>query len=279
MGKAVLQHYCGNCNNILKEVKSELQLPHSIESCPHCSTLLSTTIQHRRLDQKPQSISTMFQKASKIPQLRFDIPKLDSILPFITLNQKLCITGIHTQQIIERLCVRAQLPCRYGGLNSKVLVIDGANSSDLYQCVDFAHQYGMDVKKVLSQIISSRTFTLYQLANIITHQLEDAIKQYDVKFVVISNLLHFFTNDPYLDTKEMKSILNQVLNSLQRIVNCIVVVSLGHPTQYDNMVMKLFSKIIQITESHNTLSAHIDDDGVQNSVIITKQELETIQQH
>ena len=276
MGKTVLQYYCGNCNNILKKVESEIQLSHSIESCPRCGTLLSNTIQNRPINKKLQSSSTVFQKASEIPKLILDIPKIDSILHFITPNQKLCIIGIHTQKIIERLCVRAQLPHRYGGLNSNVLLVDGANSSDFYQCVNFAQQYGMDTRKVLSQITSSRTFTVYQLANTIIHELKNAVKQYDTKFVVISNLLHFFTNDPYLDTKEMKAILKQIIKSLQRIENCVIVISLGFPTQYDDIVLDMFSKIIQITANHNALSVHINDDGIQNSVIMTKQDLEIV---
>ena len=98
----------------------------------------------------------LFQKASQIPKLTLDIPKLDSVLHFLTLGQKICISGIHVQKILEKICVRAQLPHRYGGLDSRVLLVDGANSSDLYQCVNFAQQYGLDVYKILDGIISSK---------------------------------------------------------------------------------------------------------------------------
>ncbi len=279
MGKAVLQYYCGNCSNVLKEVESEIQLSHSIEPCPYCGTLLSDTLQKRTVAQKPRLLSTVFQKASRLPKLTLDIPQLDQVLHFLTPNQVVCIAGIYTQKLIERLCVRAQLPHRYGGLDTTVLLIDGANSSDIYQCVDFAQQYGLDVKKVLSKIISSRSFTVYQLANLIINELENAIKQYDAKLVIISNLLHFFTNDPYLDTKEMKAILKQVIKSLQKIENCLVVVSLGFPTQYDEMVLQLFSKIIIINQSYHALSVNIKDGMTKNTVLLKNEELETIPQH
>jgi len=279
LGKAVLQYYCGNCSNVLKEVESEIQLSHSIEPCPYCGTLLSDTLQKRTVAQKPRLLSTVFQKASRLPKLTLDIPQLDQVLHFLTPNQEVCIAGIYTQNLIERLCVRAQLPHRYGGLDTTVLLIDGANSSDIYQCVDFAQQYGLDVKKVLSKIISSRSFTVYQLANLIINELENAIKQYDAKLVIISNLLHFFTNDPYLDTKEMKAILKQVIKSLQKIENCLVVVSLGFPTQYDEMVLQLFSKIIIINQSYHALSVNIKDGMTKNTVLLKNEELETIPQH
>jgi len=279
VGTAISQYYCGNCSNVLKEVESEIQLSHSIEPCPYCGTLLSDTLQKRALAQKPRLLSTVFQKASRLPKLTLDIPQLDQVLHFLTPHHKVCIAGIYTQKLIERLCVRAQLPHRYGGLDTTVLLIDGANSSDLYQCVDFAQQYGLDVRKVLRKVISSRSFTVYQLANLIINKLESAIKQYDAKLVVISNLLYFFTNDPYLDTYEMKVILKQVIKSIQKIENCLVVVSLGFPTQYDEMVLQLFSKIIRINQSYNTLSIHINNDGSQNTVLLKREELETIPQH
>ena len=278
MNKTLLQYYCGHCNNILKEIDSEI-FPSSIEPCPFCGTLLSDSLQQRRLLHTISAPSIVFQKASQIPKLTFDIDKIDSILHFITTNQKICIAGIHTQKIIERLCVRAQLPHRYGGLNSKVLLIDGANNSDLYQCVDFAQQYGLDAKKILSGIISCRTFTVYQLANLIVHELQNAIKQHGVKIVIITHLLNFFTNDPYLNSHEMQKILRTVVNSLKKIQNCLVVISLGLPTQFDGMLLQLFSRTIKLKQSYNALSVHINDMGKVHSVLLDDNILENISQH
>ena len=278
MNKTLLQYYCGHCNNILKEIDSEI-FPSSIEPCPFCGTLLSDSLQQRRLLHTISAPSIVFQKASQIPKLTFDIDKIDSILHFITTNQKICIAGIHTQKIIERLCVRAQLPHRYGGLDSKVLLIDGANSSDLYQCVDLAQQYGLDAKKILSGIISCRTFTVYQLANLIVHELQNAIKQYGAKIVIITHLLNFFTNDPYLNSHEMQKILRTVVNSLKKIQNCLVVISLGLPTQFDGMLLQLFSRTIKLKQSYNALSVHINDMGKVHSVLLDDNILENISQH
>jgi hypothetical protein len=278
VNKTLLQYYCGHCNNVLKELDSEIPTS-SVEPCPFCGTLLSDSLQQRRMLHKITTPSVVFQKASKIPKLTFDIDKIDSILHFITTNQKICIAGIHTQKIIERLCVRAQLPHRYGGLDSKVLLIDGANSSDLYQCVDFAQQYGLDAKKILSGIISCRTFTVYQLANLIVHELQNAIKQYDAKIVIITHLLNFFTNDPYLNSHETQKVLQTVVMSLKKIQNCLVVISLGLPTQFDGMLLQLFSRTIKIKQSHNTLSVHINDMGKIQSVLLDEGLLETIPQH
>ena len=279
MNKTLLQYYCGHCNNVLKEIDTEIGLIQSIEPCPFCGTLLSDSLQHRKMNIVPRLPSIVFQRASQLPKLTFDIDKIDSVLQFLTPNHKLCIAGIHTQKLVERLCVRAQLPCRYDGLDSKVLLVDGANSSDLYQCVDFAQQYGLDVKKILSGIISCRTFTVYQLANLIVNELSGTIKQYGVKIVIITHLLHFFTNDPFLNPDEIQQILKLVVQSLKKIKNCLVIVSLGIPTKFDGMLLQLFSKTIKIRQSYNALSIHIDDLGKTQSVIIDDGSLEIVPQH
>ncbi len=225
---------------------------------------------------KPKII---FQKASQIPKLTLDIPKLDSVFQFLTVGQKICISGIHVQKILERICVRAQLPHRYGGLDSKVLLIDGANSSDLYECTNFARQYGLDANKIFDGIISSRAFTVYQLANTIIKELTDTIRQYDVKIVIITNLLYYFTNDLHLNTHEMKTILKEIIKTLNKIQSCLIFVSLSFTTQYDYLFSKLFTKTISIQKTYNSLSLHVDTDGKKNSLLLKLDELEIIPQH
>ena len=279
MNRTILRYYCENCNNILKETTTANLGVSNVESCPFCGTLLRASLKKRLITQIRHKPKPLFQKASQIPKLTLDIPKLDSVLHFLTLGQKIRVSGIHAQKIIERICVRAQLPSRYGGLNSKVLLIDGANSSDLYQCVDFAQQYGHDVNKILNGIISSRAFTVYQLANTIIKELHNAIRQYDVKIIVITNLLCYFTNDPYLDTHEMKIILKEIIKTLNKIQNCLIVVSFDIPTQYDYLFSELFSRTINIQQIHNALSVHLDDNGKKSLLLLKQDTLKIIPQH
>lgn len=306
MKYTVLQYYCQNCNNILKESEGDLNFHDTgiVEPCPYCDMPLLETLQKRSKIQSSSLLSlltaqhkpqrTVFQKASSIQKLTLGIPKIDSALHFISINQIVCISGIHTQKIIERLCVRAQMPARYGGFDaSSVLLIDGANSSDIYQCTDFAKLYGMNVNKVLQNIISSRAFTVYQLANLIANELAKAIRQYNSKIVIISDLLYFFTDkdSSYLDEQEMKSILEQIVLTLQQIKKkCLVIVSLEYRKtkantkayQYEKLLDKLFSKKIHIKPEHgNTLSISITNDNNKNEttqqhLTLDKKELETV---
>ncbi|MFB5618295.1 MAG: hypothetical protein ACE5RE_01720, partial [Candidatus Nitrosomaritimum aestuariumsis] len=88
MNKTLLQYYCGHCNNVLKELDSEISLNRSMEPCPFCGTLLSDSLQQRKMQRKTQPPSIVFQKASDMPKLTFDIEQIDSVLHFLTLNQK-----------------------------------------------------------------------------------------------------------------------------------------------------------------------------------------------
>jgi len=240
--------------------------------------MLSTTLQTRSTTHTQSKPKVVFQKASEIPKLTLDILQIDSALQFLIPGQKLSISGTHTQKIIERICVRTQLSHRYGGLDSKVLLVDGANSSDLYQCVDFAQQYGLDVNKIFDGIISSRAFTIYQLADTIINELPNAIEQHNTKVVIITNLLHYFTDDAYLDTSETKSILKEIIKTLSNIKDCLVIVSFGMPTHYDYLFLKLFSRTIRIENDNGGLCVHVDDNKKKTSLYLKCGELEIIPQ-
>ena len=275
MKQTSIQH-CSNCKNTINQSHLAISV---MKPCPFCGTIFSDTIQKTSLSHLANHHDVVFKKASSLPKLTLDISKLDKTLHFLTPNNRVCISGIHTQKLIERICVRAQLPHRYGGLDSNVLLVDGANSSDLYMCVNFAQQYGLDLHKILEKIISSRAFTVYQLADTVINKIPLSIKQHNTKILVITNLLSHFTIDLHADTTEMKTILKEIVKSLSKIQNCMIVISLGFATQYDYLLSKLFSRTIHIEQNYNTLSVQINDNGKKNSVILKKDELEIIPQH
>ena len=68
-------------------------------------------------------------------------------------------------------------------LSSSLIFVDTGegNSSDIYQCVIFARQYGLGIKKLLQSIIVSAAFTIHQIANIIIYHLHNVIQQFNAK--------------------------------------------------------------------------------------------------
>jgi len=214
----------------------------------------------------------LFQQASAIPKLTFDISKLDDSIQFLRTDQRVGIVGYGSQKLIERLCVRAQLSKRYGGLDSSVILIDAANSSDPYLGINFARQYGMSIENVLSKIITSRAFTVHQLASLVMYELPNIIKKYNSKFVVISDILGMFS-DPYLDPNEAETIVQEIVNSISKLKECLVVVSISRQTKFDHIITGMCDRIIKIIKNYHRIIFEVDD---KDPVQVKESELEII---
>jgi hypothetical protein len=120
------------------------------------------------------------------------------------------------------LCVRAQLPVQLGGLGSDVVFVDGGNSFRLYQIAKLAQTHELGPKQVLDKIFISRAFTPYQLTTLLMQKLEGAIKQYNAKIVIISDITGLFSA---LQEYEGQRVLSQIatyLSNFARENNIIV---------------------------------------------------------
>jgi hypothetical protein len=226
--------------------------------------------------------------------LSFDIEKIDSSISLSTANC-LCIVDSERERkyanaLLMRLCVRASLLSTMMSKKEqselleeeeyakKVIFIDaggGKSSSNIYQCVYFARQYGLDIKKVLRNIMVTRAFTIYQLADLIIYQLPKFIhQQFNGKVIVvfIANLLDLFTQNPNIDRKEGISLLKEIVNSIKKTLESNLVVVSFQPQQhntsyaYHKILLPRFDKCIEIT-NNNSKSSKINllDVKVYNS--------------
>jgi len=252
-----LQYYCSNCKNVLREMEYEVEPSHIVEPCPFCGSLLSDSLQKRPLVSKSEK-PVLFQSASQVPRLTIDIEKIDSSLHLFSIGQKVAIIGYQSQKLIERLIVRAQLPHRYGGLDSHVILVDAGNSSDPYLGISFARQYGLDIRNSLLKIISSRAFTVHQLENLITNELSDVVSKYNAKIVVISELFSMF-DDPYLDKTDAKLLLDSIMESISKLKQCLVIVSISKLEKYSYIIKKSFDRTIVLTNKDDFVSIEIDN--------------------
>jgi len=149
----------------------------------------------------------------------FGVDKLDSKLQ-LHLDDILGIFGEtrYTNALATRLVVRSLLPHTHGGVNAEnVIVIDANNSSSPYLYVDIARRHGMHYRNVLRKVLTSRQFTIYQLANTIIYDLPKRIQLHKPKLVVISGLLDQFYQDPYIRTDEAESLVSQIVTALHKI--------------------------------------------------------------
>src|SRR5215216_5522352 len=242
----LLQYFCSSCGKILKDSTTlEIQNQQLKEECPSCGVLLVDTLQNRTVSasvpqqaaivttatpKSVQDLSAEFRTAfhqiedSSI-KFTFDIEKIDSLLN-LNAYGSLCIIGEqkYTQILINRLCVHSLLPKRYGGTiggpnYSKIIAIDAGICTDVYQFVDFARQYGLEVKKVSQSVIVNRVFTICQLAHLIIFELPRIVEQFSSasKIIVIYGLLHLFVFDPHIDKTDAKNLIKEIASSLRKI--------------------------------------------------------------
>ena len=276
----LIKYYCSKCDTLLKTTRDDFDIDfkfsNSQEECPCCGSLISKTLRKEKVKGNatttnmdlssscicllPPKIQTAYEQFSN--RLTFGIEKIDSVLE-LTTGQTACIVSTdHNNKyanniLLSRLCVRALMSKRQGGFNSpKVIFVDVAgNTSDIYQCVNFARQYGLNIKKTLQSIVVSRSFTMYQLANTIINDLPKVLEQFSgAKVIVIGNLLSLFVNDPQVQIKEAKSLIRQIVNAVKMYTynnNILSVISFSccsnNTKTYARLILERIDKYIEIT--------------------------------
>lgn len=160
-------------------------------------------------------------------RLTFGIGKLDSILD-LHLEDMIGIFGEtrYTNALVTRLIVRSLMPYIYGGFDAeKVIVIDLDNSSNLHLSVDFARYYGMDLNRVIENVLVSRQFKNYQLINAIHYELPKRVQIHKPKVIVISGLVDQFLQKPNMDIDEFESLIIQIVTALHNIKDVLIIVT------------------------------------------------------
>jgi hypothetical protein len=250
----VIRYFCGKCDTTLNETESPIaNIAGASEECPVCGNRISESLQiksdAKRHHQPSVKLLTAYELAAK---LTFGIPEFDRLFT-LSIGDRLCIAGSRRQAnlIITRLWIRALMPRRHGGLAArKVVCIDAGNCTNLYQCVSFARQYGMEVRSVLKSIVVSRVFTIYQLAGLVVRRLQEIIQWFDAKLVVISDLLKMFTDEPQVRYREARYLIQEIMRAIDRLPkDVLVIVSLyDYQNKYDKLVFPGFSKRLEIED-------------------------------
>lgn len=287
----LLKYYCSTCDILLRttiDIDIGVKFSSSREECPHCGcSLVSETLRKEEAEPAEQQTNIKSGNTSSLllpPKIRiayqefssrltFDIEKIDSVLK-LTAGESVCIVAANEKYpniLITRLCVRALMSNRQGGFNSsKVIFVDAGNTSDIYQCVNFARQYGLNIKKVLQSIVVSRSFTIYQLANMIINELPKVIEQFaETRVIIISDLLSMFVNEPQIQIKEAESLIRQIANAIIKMSsysNILFLISFysnmrnNQPSSihaYDKLLLQRVDKCIMITKGNTDNSNNL----------------------
>lgn len=162
-------------------------------------------------------VTALPRKSSRA--LALGIPKIDKAFPGFQRGDFAVLYGHPLCRTLGfLLSVRCQLPIEKGGLNSKVVYIDGGNTSDPYSVAALAREYGLEPKPVLERIVVSRAFTAYQLTALVFEKLEQVLKTYRSKLAVVSDITALFL-DRDVPKKEGRVIFTKMTRYLSELAS------------------------------------------------------------
>jgi hypothetical protein len=143
-----------------------------------------------------------------------NMPGVDELFPGFAPGDFAVLYGSPSvMSLTSLLCIRAQLPTQLGGLGSNTIFIDGGNTFRLYKISRLAELHHLNPQEVLERIFISRAFTAYQLTSLILDKLEETIKAYNAKLVVISDIAGFFLDND-IPHEEAQRVYSQVIGYL-----------------------------------------------------------------
>ena len=160
------------------------------------------------------------------PLFSLNMPGVDELFPGFAPGDFAVLSGSPSViSLTSLLCIRAQLPVQLGGLGSNVIFIDGGNTFRLYKITRLAQLHQLNPKEVLDHIFISRAFTAYQLTSLILDKLEETVKNYNAKLIVISDIAGFFLDNdvPHEEAQRVYSQIVSYLSSFAKKHQIIVI--------------------------------------------------------
>ena len=168
------------------------------------------------------------------PLFSLNMPGVDELFPGFAAGDFAVLYGSPSViSLTSLLCVRAQLPAQLGGLGSNVVFIDGGNTFRLYKIARLAQLHHLDPRQVLERIFISRAFTAYQLTSLIMEKLEETVKKYHPKLVVISDIAGFFLNDD-IPNEEAQKVYSQIISYLSNFAKKHQIILIATCLPYSN---------------------------------------------
>lgn len=160
-------------------------------------------------------------------QLSFNIRDVDHVFPGFVAGDFAVFHGSSAILPLSMLlCVRAQLPYQFGGLETNVIFVDGGNTFRLYDVSYLAQLHKLYPRDVLNRILISRAFTAYQMTSLIFEWLQTIVEKYRSKLVIISDVARLYL-DKDVPKRESVEVFNQLTSYLTKFAerNQVIVVT------------------------------------------------------
>ncbi len=252
--------FCSSCSCILNVSRQASRPDALIESldnhCPGCGSALEGSVAARSM-QVPREFATWrmdspraaararrdhFQTAQSLRGFRFNFSPIDGLLEPMRQGWLMVMRGHASTTLAELLCFRAQLPTASGGMDSSVVFVDGGNCSDPYLYASFSRHAGIRQGKALRRVVTSRAFTIYQLADLIDGELPRVVADYGAKLVIVSDVLSMF-QDPSVSDREARRVIDWISAGLRKVKTSgndppLVLATMGRRTQHDPRLLE-----------------------------------------
>ena len=275
--KSRFVYFCTECLCVLKVCRSLSSVDRLIETlenrCPSCGSALEGSLscrltpvsdewsevapsrrEERRV--RPGTSGLFKQASSLLRETSFSSPV--EIVERLQPGRVAVFTGKYAETVAEFLCFRGQLPRRHGGLDTVVVFIDGGNCSDPYLFASYAREYMVPPREALGRVVTTRAFTIYQLANLVTRELSAVIDEHGSKFVIISDILSMF-NDPSIEAKEASRVIEAIKGGLREVKkkrrDVFVLVTLTAKTPYDHLITDSADLLLNLSPANSKVAA------------------------
>ncbi len=209
--------------------------------------------------------------------MSFGIQSIDQAFPGFKLGDFAVLYGhIFCRTLIFRLCAICQLSSEKGGFDSPVVYVDGGNTFNPYVISAVAREFGLTPKSALERVFVSRAFTAYQLSALVLETLEDAVKYFRSKLVVVSEIINLFL-DRDVPKREAIEIFNQMMLyladlAIRRKIIVIATCFNDEPSRRHDFLQSILlgkaSTIARVTESKGGLKLIIQNHGFPESLTI-----------
>lgn len=186
------------------------------------------------------------------------MPRVDELFPGFEPGDFAVLYGSPSiTSLMSLLCVRAQLPPQLGGLGGSVVFIEGGNTLRLYKIARLSQLHQLNPKETFKHIFISRAFTSYQLTALIWEKLEEAIKIYNPKLVIVSDVAGYFLDED-VEEEEAEKVYSQIVDYLAdfAIKNQVVLVATYLPYRYNrrsilfqNLTFKKAATVLRFTKN------------------------------
>jgi Rad51 len=271
-GKERFVYSCSECSCVLNVCAALEPVGDTVESlenrCPGCGSALEARVSCRsahvpeawaeisRSDHARSARAETrveFQSAASLRGFSFNFAPLDALVAhYVDPGWSVAFTGRCANAVAEFLCFRAQLPKEAGGCDSSVVLIDGGNRSDLYLFSAYAKLYGVSPRKALRRVVTSRAFTMYQMADLVVNQLGRVVDEYGAKAVVLSDVLGLLNEESGLredEARRLASAVRRGLDEARRERKFLTFMTLVTKTPYDRALTDHADVLVGLEET------------------------------